>query len=130
MMVDNFERKCTNLLGECPLNIHEITTAESLKFSEKQFFFVAAGKHYLKEQHAFFKALCDWKDGNKMELNQEEAERRNHYFNNAKMIYAEMFSTAADTLVDWTAFPRDDPTICYYIGLPLDDELRVWAENY
>lgn len=129
-MVDNFERKCTDLFGECPLNIHEISAGESLDFSEKELFFVAARKYYLNEQHAFFKALCDWKDGNKMELNQEEAERRNHHFNNAKMIIDEMFSTAADTLVDWTAFSRDDPTICYYIGLPLDDELCVWAENY
>lgn len=46
------------------------------------------------------------------------------------MIVDDVISTMADSLVNWMAFPNDDPTICYYIGVPFDDELCVWAEQY
>ena len=129
-MANNIERRCTELFGRCPLKVQDLAVSESLRQSEEELLFAAALKHYRSEQRDFFYALCDWKDGNKMDLTQDEAEERNRYFENAQMIVDERISTSADTLVDWTAFPRDDPTICYYIGLPFDDELCVWAENY
>lgn len=129
-MVDNFERKCVELFGDCPLDIYDIAVAKSFSYSEKDLILEAARKHYQREQHNFFEALCNWKNGNKLQISCEEAEKRNRYFNNAKMIVDEEFSTMADSPVNWMAFPNNDPTICYYIGVPVDDELCVWAEQY
>lgn len=128
-MVDKFERKCVELFGECPLDIHDIVAANS-GYSEKELILEAARKYYLREQHNFFEALCEWKNGNKLQISREEAEKRNRYFENAKMIVDEASSTIVDSLVNWMAFPNDDPTICYYIGIPFDDELCVWAKQY
>lgn len=129
-MVDRIERKCIELFGYCPLNIYDIAAGKDFGYSETNLLYEAARKHYTSEQHNFYTALCDWKDGRKMQITKEEAEERNHYFNNAKAIIDEIVLTSADTPVNWMAFPNDDPTICYYIGLPLDDELCVWAEQY
>lgn len=58
-MADKFERKCVELFGDCPLNIHDIAAAKSLNYSEKELILEAARKHYLREQHNFFEALCE-----------------------------------------------------------------------
>ena len=129
-MLEKIERKCVELFGYCPLNIHDIAAGTAQGYTEKDFFYEAARKHYASEQHNFFTALNEWKDGRKMPITKEEAEKRNHYFNNAQAIIDEKDSVSMDTPVNWMAFPNDDPTICYYIGLPLDDELCVWAEQY
>jgi len=129
-MVENFERKCVELFGECPLNIHDIAAAKSFNYSEEDMLFEAARKYYLSEQHKFFDALYEWKNGNKLQILREEAERRNCHFKNAQMIVDQRVSTVADSPVNWMSFPNDDPTICYYVGVPLDGELCVWASQY
>ena len=129
-MVEIFERKCVELFGKCPLNIHDIQAANSLGYSEEDLLFEAAKKHYLKEQRKFFEALYDWKDGNKLEISCEEAKKKNSYFYNAKMIVEKRVSTITDTIVNWMSFPNNDPTICHYMGLPLDHDLCVWASQY
>lgn len=129
-MTGNFERKCVKLFGYCPLNIHDLVASKVFEYSETDLLYEAAKKYCINEQRKFFTALCDWKNGKKMQLTQEEAEKRNRYFMNAQAIMDEKNSLSADRPVDWMAFPNDDPTICYYIGLPLDDELCLWAEQY
>lgn len=129
-MVKKFERKCVELFGECPLNIHDIQAANSLGYSEEDLLFEAAKKHYFKEQRKFYEALYDWRNGNKLDICREEAEKRNAFFENAKMIVEKRVSTVTDTIVNWMSFPNNDPTICYYMGLPLDHDLCVWASQY
>lgn len=124
-MTEKFERKCIELFGYCPLSIGYIASIKTLGYSETDLLYEAARKHYLIEQYNFLTALWDWKDGKKMQITKEEAEKRNHYFNNAKVLVDEKFSLSTDTPVDWMDFPNDDPTICYYLGLPLDYELCV-----
>ena len=114
----------------CPLNIHDIAVGKAFGYSETDLLYEAARKHYISEQHKFFTALCDWKDGKKIQITKEKADKRNRYFKKAQALVDEKISLSADSPVNWMAFPNDDPTICYYIGLPLDDELCVWAEHY
>ena len=129
-MLERIERKCVGLFGYCPLNIHDFVAGKTYGYTEKDFLYEAARKHYISEQHNFFTALCDWKDGRKMPITKEEAEIRNHYFNNAKALIDEKVPFSVDTPVNWMVFPKDDPTKSYYIGLPFDAELCVWAEQY
>lgn len=129
-MVEKFERKCVELFGEYPLNIDDIMFAKALNYTEEDLMYEAAKKYCAKEQYNFYKALCEWKNGNKLQITHEEAEKRNNRFKNARAIVEVRGSFLVNTPLNWTYFQKDDPTICLYIGLPLNDELCEWAKNY
>ena len=111
------------LFGECPLTIQDIAFAEEPLYE-------AALSYYRKEQDNFLKALENWSKGNKLSITLEEARKRNQYYWNAQNIVASELMIDGDSPVDWTAFPKDMPGICFYQGFPFDSELCVWAENY
>ena len=123
MSVNDFERRCMELFGECPLTIQDI-------FFIGENLYGAAWMYYRKEQNNFLEALENWSEGNKLSNTLEEARKRNQYYSNAEDIVAKETIIDGDPALDWTAFPKDNPEICFYQGLPFDDELCVWAENY
>lgn len=129
-MYSAVETKCTELFGECPLNLQDLMAARSFGYSEEDVMFEAAKKHYQNERNAFFNAIHAWKDGNKMSITYEEAKKRNERYKNAQRIVDERVATDMDSLINWQAFPEDDPTIVYYMGLPITDELCEWAQQY
>ena len=126
----NFEMKCFELFGECPLDIHDIAVGKALDYSESDLIFEVAKKVYKKSQNEFYKAMCSWMDGNKPSITMEEAQKRNKYYRNAKYIVDNKISTAVDSIVNWEAFPNDDPSIILYFGLPFDSDICLWAGQY
>ena len=90
----------------------------------------AAKKFYLSEKNAFFNALCKWFEGEKMEITAKEAEERNKFFKNARNLVDDTNPTDTDSPVNWMAFVNNDPTIILYMGLPVNDDMCIWAQNY
>lgn len=127
MEIAKVEKRCAELFGECQLNIHDIMAANSFNYSEEDLIYEAARIFWTREKNAFVNALHDWMNGNKPEITIEEAKQRNTYYKNARDIVAEKVSIVSDTVVNWEHFPNDDHTVAFYIGLPIDDELVVWA---
>ena len=123
------ETKCTELFGTCPLNLQDMMAAKVYGYTEEELLLEAARKFYMSEKNAFFDAICQWSAGEKMQITHIEAKKRNEHYKNARRMLDEKLS-APDTPVNWAAFPNDDPTITFYLGLPVTDDLCVWAQQY
>ena len=128
-MAKSFERKCVELFGVCLLDMKDIKFCIALGYSEKEMIVEAARRYFQKEQKEFYEALCDWKDGKKLDITLEQARGRNEKFNMAVSVLQDNGYGTLEP-VDWESFPKDDPSVCFYIGLPFTSDLCVWAENY
>lgn len=129
-MYERIERKCMELFGECPLNIHDFQAAATCGYTDEDVLFEAAKKVYLNTKRKFADAIYAWRGGLKISIGKEYARKCNVFFKNAKSYVDQKIDTSCDTPVNWECFPDDDPTIVIYMGYPADSDIVKWAVNY
>ena len=129
-IAEKLDRKCWELFGEFPFSIQEVGLLSAIGNSYEDMLYKAAWKFYTKERERFSQAIFEWSEGIKPEVTLEEAKTRNQRFKNAQRIIDERISTMGDTLIDWEAFPNDDPSIVFFMGYPWECKICRWADNY
>ena len=130
-MKDKIESECIKLFGECPLSITDIAAGKSCGYSFDKFICEAARKYCLKTRHDFVDALYEWMQDNKPEISREEALKRNKYFKKAQgIIISGQHTMGFNSIINWLAFPDDNPEICFYLGYSHESELCSWARTY